>query len=438
MFVRLSRGEISACQELSAELERQIVPSRRLDVAIAQYQKSWLAFMRNDDESALRHARSAAALADEAGVPNIHGYFLVASALGEARCGEPDSAATFRNGLSRTSLQAYPLLEFSARLTEAAAALARDDVQACRDALGLALVIGRREGYANCLLWLPDCMSLLLACALSWNIETDYARSLILARHLPCPSRWLEQWPWRLRVYALGAFRLEIDGEPVRFAGKAPRKPLELLKFLVARGGRDVEVTAIADSLWPDSEGDAGYKAFEMALSRLRKILGRADTLILMEGRLSLDPRWCWTDVGTLELQLEAWEQRGRSPVTDALAEMENILGLYRGRFLEGAEGPSWTIAAQTRLRQRVLRVVHQAGAALEARRDWKAAAGIYSRVIDADPAVEDLVARLMVCLREQGEAAAAREVFRRCQDFMSRTRGTQPEESVRAVYESL
>jgi ATP/maltotriose-dependent transcriptional regulator MalT len=85
MFVRLSRGEISACEALSADLERQIVPSRRLDVAIAHYQRSWLAFMRNDDESALRHARSAAALADEAGVPNIHGYFLVASALGEAR-----------------------------------------------------------------------------------------------------------------------------------------------------------------------------------------------------------------------------------------------------------------------------------------------------------------------------------------------------------------
>jgi DNA-binding SARP family transcriptional activator len=120
------------------------------------------------------------------------------------------------------------------------------------------------------------------------------------------------------------------------------------------------------------------------------------------------------------------------------LAETEKVLGLYRGRFLEGAEGPFWAIALQDRLRQRVLRVVRQAGAALEACGDWKAAAGIYSKVIDADPAVEDLVARLMVCLREQGEAAAAREVFRRCQEFMSRTLGTQPEEFVRAVYDSL
>ena len=438
MFVRLSRGEISACEGLSADLERQIVPSRRLDVAIAQYQKSWLAFMRNDDASALRHARIAAALADEAGVPNIHGYFLVASALGEARCGEPDSAATFGRGLSRTSLEAYPLLEFSARLTEAAAALAREDAQACRNALERALAIGRREGYANCLLWLPDCMSVLLACALSWNMETEYARSLILARHLPCPSRSLEHWPWPLRVYSLGAFRLEIDGKPVRFAGKVPRKPLELLKFLVARGGRDVEVTAVMDSLWPDSEGDAGYKAFEMALSRLRKILGRADTLILTEGRLSLDPRWCWTDVWALELHLEAGEQHGKRSATEELAEAEKVLALYRGSFLDGADDPPWAVALRDRLHHRVLRLLRHAGATLEASRDWKSAAGIYSRVIDADPRVEDLYAKLMVCLRELGEAAAAREVFRRCRDFMSRTLGTQPSDAVRAVYDSL
>lgn len=45
-----------------------------------------------------------------------------------------------------------------------------------------------------------------------------------------------DQQKWPLKIYTFGRFGLVRDGVPIHFAGKVPRKPLELLKALIACG----------------------------------------------------------------------------------------------------------------------------------------------------------------------------------------------------------
>ena len=135
-----------------------------------------------------------------------------------------------------------------------------------------------------------------------------------------------------VRVYTLGRFRIEVEGAPLKFGRKAPRKPLDLLKVLIAYGGEQVSADRIADILWPDADGDHGQAAFRQALSRLRKLIGKS--AILGEGgSLTLNRQVCWIDALAF-VSLPAHE----------------ALPIYQGDFAPGCDLPP-VIGARDRLR---------------------------------------------------------------------------------------
>jgi DNA-binding SARP family transcriptional activator len=73
----------------------------------------------------------------------------------------------------------------------------------------------------------------------------------------------------------MGRFDLWRDGRPVTFACKVPRKPLALLKTLIAMGAPDsVGDERLIDLLWPDAEGNAGGLALTTTVYQLRRLLG--------------------------------------------------------------------------------------------------------------------------------------------------------------------
>ena len=78
-----------------------------------------------------------------------------------------------------------------------------------------------------------------------------------------------------VRISTLGRFNVEVDGQPLQFGAKAQRKPLELLKVIIALGGESAPVEALTESLWPESEGDTAYNSFGTTLNRLRNLIGR-------------------------------------------------------------------------------------------------------------------------------------------------------------------
>src|SRR5690606_18222644 len=90
------------------------------------------------------------------------------------------------------------------------------------------------------------------------------------------------------------------SGTPIQFAGKLQKKPLELLRALIALGGREVPESRLADLLWPDAEGDAGAQALATTLFRLRKLTGE-QAIRRQDNRLTLDPAVCWVDCWAFE-----------------------------------------------------------------------------------------------------------------------------------------
>src|SRR5918999_3427784 len=316
-----------------------------------------------------------------------------------------------------------PLHSYAGGMLGAGIALGVKDEERAKTGLQLALALGAKHGLENTLsehLFRPTTAAL-YAYALQHGIEPNYVKRIIHAQRLSAPSPEQDEWPWPVRIRALGGFSLEIEGRPVSFSGKAPKKPLELFKALVATGGTSVDSAWLGEQLWPDAEGDAARDAFNTTHSRLRKLLPMDGVLLLSEGKLSLNPAHVWTDVWAFErVVADCLETLRRAKGLEIESVGETLLSLYSGDLLKGEPDPPWLIAARDRLRSKFLRTLKALGGFWEANEVWDKAQSLYERVLEIDNVAEEVYRRLMGCYARAGCPAEALRVYRRCRQMLS------------------
>jgi DNA-binding SARP family transcriptional activator len=253
------------------------------------------------------------------------------------------------------------------------------------------------------------------------------------------PPLHLVNWPWGIAIRTFGGFSLYRGDEPVTYSRKAQRKPLALLKALIALGGTEVLAERLAEALWPDADGDMAHQALEVALHRLRKLIGLPEAIIFREGRLSLNGRFCWVDAYAFEHLLalagEADKQCGADRTHMLLAQADT---LYRGVFLVEEGGEWWTTALATRLRSKHLQVAWRLGQLHDEQGQWVQAAHHYERCLEADECPEAIYRRLMVCYQHLGRSLEALEVYQRCRRMLATTVNLLPSPETEAVRASI
>lgn len=279
--------------------------------------------------------------------------------------------------------------------------------------------------------WYPLALAAMMPVAIEHDIEVATARELIHEFDVRPPSPNVESWPWPVQIYTLGRFDLLIDGKPAAFSRKAPRRLLEVLKAIIAFGGEEIDERRLIDALWPDDEGDNGLHALRVSLTRLRKLLGRADAIQVADGKVSLDPARCWVDAIAFEWSVS-------NPETADLAEIERACELYRGPFLGNDAEHAWLLPMRERLRTRFVEKIAALGAAFEAPSAWDSAAGWYQRGINADPLIEAFHQGLIRCHMRADRRAEALGAYRRLRQTLSVVLGIAPSASSEALYRLL
>jgi DNA-binding SARP family transcriptional activator len=220
---------------------------------------------------------------------------------------------------------------------------------------------------------------------LGWGIETAFVRAWIRRVNLTPGSPDPPGWPWAVAVRTLGSFRVEVQGAPLSFTKKAQRKPLELLQAIVAGGGAEVATGALCAELWGDSEADDAEAALRMALSRLRKLLGR-EAVVLRQGRLSLDPRSCWVDATALH-RLSVEIERRPDP-----AHATRLFELYRGAFLGSEREQPWMVRPREKLLRRFVASVSALRDQLERQGRRDEAMALHRAAVHVDGGAENLL----------------------------------------------
>ena len=272
--------------------------------------------------------------------------------------------------------------------------------------------------------------------ALRSSVEVEAARDLVAALRLEPPDDAPDLWPWPVRVRLLGGFDVEVASGAAagRSAGrKQPKKPFELLKYLVAQGGSKVAVATAIDALWPQAEGDAGKKSFEIALHRLRKLLGSDEVIRLEGGQLSLNSSICWVDSLAFErLARKAESGNGEGDRSEDLAS--RALALFRGGFLPGDE-QAWAAPYREKLRAQFIRLVESAGDRFESGGRAEQAERWYRKALELELTAESIYRRLMQSLANQGRSAEAIEIYRRCREMLSVVLSAKPSPETEAAY---
>src|SRR5205807_8474366 len=134
-------------------------------------------------------------------------------------------------------------------------------------------------------------------------------------------------------------------------------------KGLLALGGRDVKVDDILRVVW-QSDAEDPRAAFDMALLRLRKLLGHGDALILSEGRVTLNDQLVWVDAWAVEERLANHGKR-------RLAELEPALAGYRGHFLVEEGDEPWVVSTRDRLAAKYRSEIRRAAGDCERSGNW-------------------------------------------------------------------
>lgn len=303
-------------------------------------------------------------------------------------------------------------------------------LDALRNLFGPAL----RQRHLDDERWPAKVMSHLCADALQASIEVDYVMQLIRQRNLHPDGPQVVHWPWPMRVYTLGRFSLVKDGQAVTFAGKSPRKPLELLQALIALGGREVHTSQLMHALWPEAGIRDLRKVFDNTLYRLRQIFGYEEVVTLRDAKLTLDVHYCWVDAWAFD-HLVGRLTHGEMVLQHDADEARR---LYQGHFLQREVSEPWLLPYRERLRSRFHRFILFQGERLEAAGLWEAAGQMYEHAIEIDSLAEILYRRLMVCMLNRGEFAEALRVYRRCCELLSIVLGVKPSFETEAIRQRL
>jgi LuxR family transcriptional regulator, maltose regulon positive regulatory protein len=237
-----------------------------------------------------------------------------------------------------------------------------------------------------------------------------------------------------IKVYTLGPFSLLVDGKPLRFARKAKSKPLELLKALIAHGGRDVRQDSLAAALWPDSDADLAAYSLTSTLHRLRMLVGPS-TIQRQAGRLSVDTSRCWVDAWSFERKLTLLERAHRSQELDATLDLAASLVLqYRGPFLAGDADHAWVLCARERIQGRLLNLLDSIGTALALARRYEQAFAWFKRAVEINPLAEGPYRSLMQLNLEQGRHADVLLTYQHCRNVLAAGLGCAPSMETEAL----
>jgi LuxR family maltose regulon positive regulatory protein len=270
--------------------------------------------------------------------------------------------------------------------------------------------------------------------ALEAKQQGNFVTELIQIRNIKPASApvHLDIWPWPVKVYTLGRFAILNKNKKIKFNKKTKKKPLELLKALIAMGGRGVREEQIIDALWPDAEADFGHRTFSTTLHRLRKIIGNHKAIALKGGCLTMDPNHIWVDAWAFERNVGS-ASRSLIPglkfgehqyaVHKALMAIE----YYRGPFLGSEAWEIWAVNYSERLRNKYLRIVGKLGHFWESNNHLEEAVECFLKSLEVDNTDEVAYRRLMACYFRMGKRSKALSTYRRCKEILYENLGIPP-----------
>lgn len=445
----LSLGDFTAADGLLKKMEGSLREGwgwQRFDSAYFHLLRGWQRYHRNDFSAASHHLELTIDGMHDAGFVAAEALVFYLMSMNLRELGDLERAgACLSQAYNIACGMKSGFIKFFCLCGSAHLALDASRDQEAISLLRQAMALGRKGGYAGEWFWRrPSDLQRLCVKALENDIEVEYVRGLI-RRHSLVPSPpplHIDTWPWPLKIITFGTFALLRNDLPLALTGKV-KKPLELLKALIAFGGNNVSQDRLSDVLWPEADGDLAKRSFDTTLHRLRKILGNEKVLQLQAGKLSIDPGHCWIDAWAFDrhcrwIEYAMNDNEHQADAGRLVLYFEKGAALYTGDFLHDDPEQPWAVSMRERMRSRFLHLVGCAGGYFEALRQWGNAAVLYQKGLQVDSLAEEFYQGLMVCDQQLGQIGQAVKTYQRCCSALSAGLGLSPSQKTEEIYKKL
>ena len=425
-ILALSHGSLDRGRAFAQRRSAVVRPMDDEEQGLGHLIEAWSSWLGGRQAEALAHVRLGLDISPRMGLPHFNAVENLGMAVVSFEFGEHEAALRQVDVGRALGVQTRnPMLVWMADLIEAYMRLRRGEDAS--ELVTSGMTAAKKHGYRHFFFWPRMAVAAVCFKALELGVEPDYANVLIERWHLAPPPEALQSdlWPWPVKVSTLGTFSVVVHGTPISFKGKVQRAPLNLLKALIAFGGREVAESSIIDALWPDAEGGRGEQTLATTLSRLRDLVGD-DVITRQGGRLTIAPNECWVDCWAFERLLNS-----------AVADSKLVAGvrrLYAGPFLRGDDA-AWALHLRERLREALVKKLSTAAAAALTADRIELARAIYDAGLEVDDCVEAFYYGQIQCHIVGGQASLAVTTYRRCQRTLLTRLGVPPSPATTRLY---
>ncbi|CAM3582836.1 AAA family ATPase [Deinococcus frigens] len=236
-----------------------------------------------------------------------------------------------------------------------------------------------------------------------------------------------------LEIQLFGGLHVVHHGQPVT-ALCAPRQQA-LLAWLLLHAGAPQPRKQIAFALWPDSDEPQALTNLRRELHHLRRGLPECERYLEVSAQTL-----CWRQDAPCTLDVQEFEEAlgklGRQ-TPPSTAELARAADLYTGELLYAADD-EWLEPERQRLHRRAVEVLEVLAAQLEQSGERTRALTVLERLLALEPLRESAYAAMMRLHLAGGDAAAARQVYRRCVNVLKAELDVLPGQAVQAAYEFM
>ncbi|MBF0563919.1 MAG: hypothetical protein HQK89_01620 [Nitrospirae bacterium] len=435
----LAIGESGAAEAYSSKITNSMDCVQCYDIIYYHHVVSLVDFSHGDYLSAVEHGEIAVKLQEKSGCYLLLGIWTYVLAYMLAEAGELDRARYHMARSIRIGTEANSTLPlYSCTLLEALIALYKNDREQFVEKAKAGIAMSKASGM-KFMFYFRSPLTRLCKAALDEKIETGYVTEIIRLNNLTPGNQIYGEWSYHLKVYTLGKFVIEKNGNTVIFKGRTRQKPLEMLKAIIAFGGKDVRMEQLSDSLWPEADGDLADVSFRTNLSRLRKMLSDDnddnDAIVVSGGLISINGDYLWLDVWSLQ---DIMDELGRvlNGQTDGLTDVghaealhriersvsrlyERASGLYNGDFLSGQQSQTWSTYLREHLKDKFIRFCYNVGEFYENIKRWDKSIECYKAAAAIDNLREECYRRMMSCYIRAGLHEEALSVYNTCKKIL-------------------
>jgi DNA-binding SARP family transcriptional activator len=296
-------------------------------------------------------------------------------------------------------------------------------------------------GFVRFLRSIPDAAAKVCAAALEADVYVDFVHETIYQRGLAAPAGATQRWPWPLRIKTLGTLAVELHGKPLAFPGRTQAKPLELLCYLASSTDMRADNLSLCAALWSADDLSKSNKSLETTISRLRKLLGHDDFVLVAHGQVWLDSGavWCdWAHMRMLSQQLSTAAATTQATTLNVEMAAKEVLVCYRGPFLAGSEETPWLLGRRADAVQRFVATALSAKAAWQRTSGPQALVSFLESALLHEPLSEGLVTSLMQHYASHQQPADALRIYRFFRNQLSLRTGLQPGAAVESLKKTL